>query len=247
MAPPTSTLVDALATAVSTARRISAHLRFDPSNPTQLYAVSLYLTIIEYANAMILVQPTSSIIILPLVTRAAIDVYVDIENLAADPTFHESLQLTDELEWKKVLQRASGGDNPFLRSLFNDDAIMSEGRESHDRAIAELKERGVRTHNARDRYTRVGREQDYEAVYAGLSADVHNGISAVFFRHFDSDSSAQNLTILTPPRARFGESCLIYVTHALVHSSDLLLKICGHGSAANSDGRAALEGIAAKT
>lgn len=241
--PTDDDLASLLAFARDSADRIVASLRFNYRKRQHLYAVSLYLTIVDYADAVLRLRGSRGAISIPNITRAALDAYVDMENVIKDPAHCDWLEWPNDKEWHRLLDRAHNTDNPYFRGIKNSGVLLHEGLALHAKKIEELKKKGIRKLQAHERYERVGRTAEYEAIYTMLSGDVHNSIITVVLRHFDIDTETETIRMRERSFERFEGACLLLIAEAIIRASELLLRLCGHGSAAVSDARQQLDRI----
>jgi Family of unknown function (DUF5677) len=227
------------------ALRLIPHLRLNLRVREHLYSFSLYLSMIDYAAGVVALRGTDGAIAIASITRSVLDIFVDIENIQRDRRFCDYLEYSSNKDTARMLKKAKLDENPYLQSIkddrqFNETAL----REAEERIAALEPQIQARRITTESRYGNVNRTHEYDAIFRELSGDVHNSVETAISRRFEVDAAEERLVVRTAPHVRFELPCLILIAEALVNASEIILKMCGHSTAAIGDARervAALE------
>jgi hypothetical protein len=221
------------------------HLRVNLRRREQLYSLSLYLSMIDYAAGVAALRGTDGAIAIASITRSVLDAFVDIENIQTDHRFCDYLEYSSSKDTARMLKKAKFEQNPYLQAIkedqqFNDSALQ-EAENTIERLEPQLEAQKITTQS---KYAKVKRMHEYDAIFRELSGDVHNSVQTAISRRFEVDTEEERLVLRSGPYVRFELPCLILIAEALVTASEIVLKMCGHSTAAISEARervAALE------
>ena len=232
----TLTLDELLAFLKATIRvgeRICPGLRYDFYAQRDRYSVLLYYAILDHARSIAALADARAYAAIPIVTRSALDAYADVANLADHPKYWEHLEEADASKWKPLLERASRGGNPALRGLEESD-LLPQGRRQFSQELKELRARGVSTLGAEERFQRAGLTNEYESMYALLSAEVHNNISTLQSRYIDWNEESAWITEQGKSSEHghhYESPCVLTMGEIVIQSAEKLLRLFGHGTA----------------
>lgn len=218
--------------------RLIQHLRINLRRREHLYSLSLYLSMIDYAAGVAALRRTDGAIAIASITRSVLDAFVDIENIQRDHRFCDYLEYSSSKDIARMLKKAKLEENPYLRAIKDDhqfnEGALQEAEDTMKTLESRLQERRIRTET---RYKNVNRMHEYDAIFRELSGDVHNSVQTAISRRFEIDVQEERFVLRPVPYVRFELPCLILITEALVNASEIVLKMCGHSTAAISDAR----------
>jgi Family of unknown function (DUF5677) len=149
-------------------------------SPAQQMALALHATVIELFAGCIALVECERVAAVPIVLRSLYEAVVDLNNLLQAPTYLERMEAAELKQRMELL--VQGKTNSLMRG-FEQKVDISEEMKTAGTRITELERRGQGAVSIRDRCIAVGREDEYRTVYALLSLDVHNNISALGERH----------------------------------------------------------------
>jgi hypothetical protein len=223
-------------------------MRFDINDQTDLYLIAMLLAVKDYAHGVLALGEANSTAALPGTVRSALDAYVDLANLCVHPNYCEHLEAADANSWLKVLQAASREDNPLLKSISESDALPV-GRSRYAHRLKRLASRGISKLEIEKRFQLAGLKHEYESAYSLMSAEAHNNVSHLLTRYFDLSSDEFQLRQPgreTSKAPRFDLSNTLLMSDILLHSTEKVLRHCGHGVAVLAEARSHFEPLAAR-
>jgi hypothetical protein len=240
-------LIAFLEQSVQWAVGVCADLRYDAEVPRDRFAVLLLYAVIEHGRAVLTLAKAGVFPAIAVVTRTALDAHVDIANLAEHPHYWENLTAVDTSKWQVLLQRASRGDNPVLKGI-SEDAMLPVGRRKFARELKVLRAKGVKELGIAQRFKQAELTKEYESIYTILSGEVHNNISSLQGRYIDRDDESGEWWIVqadeTSKRAHHYElACTLTMAELVLRSTELVLRLFGHGVAVVSGPLRELERI----
>ena len=229
----------------NSALNLIQHLRINLRRREHLYSFSLYLSMIDYAAGIAALRQTDGAIAVASLTRSVMDAFVDIENIQRDHRFCDYLEYSSAKDTARMLKKAKLEDNPYLQAIKEDPQFNDSALQEAESIIAALEPKlEARRITTESKYAKVKRMHEYDAIFRELSGDVHNTVQTAISRRFEVDGEKERLVLRSAPYVRFELACLILVAEALVNASEVLLKMCGHSTAAINEARervAALE------
>jgi hypothetical protein len=234
------------------ALRLTPHLRLNLRLRQHLYSFSMYLSMIDYATGVIALRETDGAIAISSITRSVLDIFVDIENIQRDLRYCDYLEYTSNKETARMLRKAKLDQNPYFQSIKNDPEFNDSALSEAESRIAVLEPRLVaRKLTTEQKYAQVNRTSEYDAIFRELSGEVHNSVETAISRRFEVDIEDGRIVPRAAAHIRFEFPCLVLIAEALVNAAEIVLKMCGHSTAAISEARervAALEdeAVAAK-
>jgi hypothetical protein len=227
--------------------RACSGLRYDFYAPTDRYTVLVLYATLDHARAVIALVEAGAYSAIPIVTRAALDAYADIANLCDHPGYWEHLTVADVSKWKPLLERASQGDNPVLRA-FSESEILPIGRRHNSQELKTLRARGIETLGIEARFERAGLTNEYESMYAILSAEAHNNVSNLQSRYIDWNDERAWITAqgeVSAHQHHYERPCTLTMGEIVIRSTEKVLRHFGHGVAVISEANTELERISA--
>ncbi len=238
-------LVAFLDLTIDCAIKACSALRYNFYDPRDRFSVLLVYAVIDDARAVLALVRAGALAGTPIVTRSALDAYADIANLSDHPEYWQSLQVADAEKWKKLLERASQGENPVLKQITLS-ASLPIGRKQNARELDQLRLEGGKSLGIGERFKKAGLTDEYESVYAILSSEAHNNVSYLQSRYIDYDD--QSAWITTPVETsrhaqRDGRSTLLTMGEIVLRSAEKVLRLFGHGIAVLSTAERELQRI----
>ena len=158
------------------------------------------------------------------------------------------LEAADARSWKKVLEQASKGSNPYLEKL-SEEEYFAKGRRLQSERVRELEKKGVTKLEVEERFKRAGMTLEYEGGYSILSAEAHNNISFIINRYFDlrpSQPVLRHQGEISPEQHRLDKACTFNITEIVLMSAERVLRLCGHGVAVLSPANSEFDRIMAR-
>jgi hypothetical protein len=231
-----------LATAIKCAESASDNMRFDFFDLQQQVCVGLLQAVIEYAKAILLAASSGMYYATSAMNRAALDALVDIKLACKVPGYCDSLELADAQVWMRLMEKASAGNN--LLAGIADLETLPTARRMYKERIEGLKDTGVKVLSPEERFKLAEMSSEYDSAYKTLSAEAHNNLSFVRNHYFDIQKSRPPLR---PRGSRPGngnpKATLALMSEIVVDATELVLQLCGHGTAMLAPVRSGLEGI----
>lgn len=244
---PISELLALLDASVRCADAATSQLRFDVYDTQQRVVIGLWQAIIEYARAVAAVVRAGTLYAPVVLARSALDAYVDLVNACVDRDYSDHLAAADTRSWRKVLERASSGRNPYLAALAEEDSFVP-GRRMFSERGRELEQRSISKLEIDERFRRAGMTVEYEAVWSILSAEAHNNISFITSRYFDLRSERPGLRdreSRASDQHGYDKACTLNMAEIVVTASERVMQLCGHGTAVIASARIELDRIRA--
>jgi hypothetical protein len=195
-------------------------LSFDIEKPVDRISISLYLTIIQLSDAMLLVASAGPSIAVPTLGRQALDAYVDLHNVLTHNDYWKRLELADDQSWLKGLQHASAGKNPYWTALSTSGSFLAEGRKEHADRIKQWTREGLKVAEAKERFELAGMEREYDALWLMLSSFAHNNSSLLISRHFRIREGERPEAEATPSQVPFEMACIGHSAELLILASE---------------------------
>jgi hypothetical protein len=161
---------------------LSRLLPFDASNKQQLFAISLYGSMIDCAHSLNILIDGKASAGAPLMVRPMLEAYVGLRLVVEDPEYVSYMDANFFRTWVKRLNEAES-QNPYLASLATResfDAIKAQ----YESRTAELADKNFRNLRIEDKFRRAGMIDVYNSVYSILSDHAHSSIGALINRHF---------------------------------------------------------------
>jgi hypothetical protein len=239
-------LLDVLRLCLRSVDAAIPQIRFAIYDPTDRYLIVMLLAVRDYARGVIAMGDAGTTTALSGAVRSAVDAYVDIANLCDHSEYWKHLEAADASSWSKVLQAASRPGNPYLKAI-RESEYLQAGRSSYADRLKELSSLGISKLEIGERFRRAGLENEYESAYSLMSAEAHNNVSHLLSRYFDLSGDELGLrqpgqeTLESP---RFDLSNTLVMSDILLHSTEKVLRHCGHGVAVLAEARARFEPLA---
>ena len=219
--------------------------RFDFDEPRYRYSILLLWTVLDYARDVMALSLAARYGAISIITRSALDAYADIANLGDHPDYWRHLVAADASKWKQLLERASSGKNPVLNDLSADE-LLPIGRQKYAQELKALQAKGVKKLDIDERFKRAGLTNEYESLYAILSAEAHNNVSGLQSRYIDWDETSAWIISYGDASSRshhYQEPCTLTMSEIVIQSTEKVLALLGHGTAVMSAARSQMEDI----
>ncbi|MGB4441117.1 MAG: DUF5677 domain-containing protein [Coriobacteriia bacterium] len=162
--------------------RLSGELKFDKTHALHFTLLAQLGSILELAGAVVQLRRTGCGSAVPSVLRTMLETYVDLKNLCADAAYGYHLEAADLAQWLKLLEKAAGGTNPYLKAIAERPHI-DRTRQTWTERKAQLDSQGYRPLRVSTRFSRADMTDEYDAIYNMLSADAHSNHRALLERH----------------------------------------------------------------
>lgn len=168
-------------------------LPIDPRIEGAGYLLSLYASTIELAGSMIVLIKSDQWTSIGTVTRTFLEAFVNLKLVAKDRAYVQRFLRRHHEDWLKLLGPGGEG-NPYLAGVRNleghDDAV-----ERHQKKLEELKEAGVNTITAKQRFLDAEMSAEHFVVYQTLCGQAHNDWQALIRRHWDRRGDHDHLVL----------------------------------------------------
>ncbi|QRM44619.1 DUF5677 domain-containing protein [Rhizobium sp. BG4] len=166
--------------------RILPNVKYSRTISPNLLLLSLYATIIEQIDSIIVLRQRGMSAGVDVILRAALEAYVDLKNLAADPGYRDMMMGEFHRQWIKLAEAGVKGGNPYLASF--------SGNEEASKRLAHHKAEAARlpsTLSVFDRFQLAGLTNEYRSIYNSLCNESHNNVRALINRHFRTGEDGQ--------------------------------------------------------
>lgn len=157
-------------------------LIYDKKHSPHRDLVSLYGSLIELTDGMVILIEAKAKTGIPSLFRTFLETYVELRNLVEDPKYDYFMEASYYEQWLKVLRESKKGENPYLagiEKLSNLADLISHTK----RKFETLKKRGYSPLTVFEKFKRAGMGSEYRSLYNFLSADTHSNIRALTNRH----------------------------------------------------------------
>lgn len=195
-------------------------LTFDIEEPADRFSISLYLTILQLCDAILLVASAGPSIAIPTLARQILDAYVDLHNVLTHEGYWKRLELADDVSWQKGMQHASVGKNPYWDALSSSGTLLTEGRKLHADRIKQWIKEGVTQAAPKERFELAGMQREYHALWLMLSSYTHNNSSLLISRHFRIQENEQPQIEVTPNHVPFEQASIGHCAELLILASE---------------------------
>lgn len=182
-------VIEFLEKEISKLSRLATEFKFDASHPLHQHTTSLYGTILELSSSLIPLYKTEHYSGIPILLRAILEAFVDLENLCRDPKYGYSLTIGNIKESLKFLRVAIDDDNVYM-------SLIAQAPDLNDRIAAlesemeGLKAKGHQGLNKRQRFIKAGMEDEYRTIYNTLCSAAHNDLRSLRSRHMVIDEGS---------------------------------------------------------
>ncbi|MGO7981461.1 DUF5677 domain-containing protein [Rhizobium johnstonii] len=171
--------------------RILPKVRYNRKISSDLLLLSLYATIIEQIDSIIVLRQRGISPGVDVILRAVLEAYVDLKNLAADPGYRDMMIGEYHRQWVKLAEAGIKGGNPYLASF--------DGNEEAAKRLAHHKGEAAKLPSSLsvfDRFRLAGLTDEYRSIYNSLCNESHNNVRALISRHFRTgEDGEQRLSI----------------------------------------------------
>jgi len=121
---------------------------------------------------------------------------VDLENLLLDPRYYENLEYVAARQSRDLL--VASIHNPLLSGV-RDEVTRRAELTFYGNRMKELERKGLRDLKIEEKFSRAGRESEYQSVYALFCMDTHNNLAALEDRHSTGDGVVSMLLLPHEP------------------------------------------------
>ncbi|MGO7989213.1 DUF5677 domain-containing protein [Rhizobium leguminosarum] len=171
--------------------RILPKVKYNKTISSDLLLLSLYATIIEQIDSIIVLRQNGISSGVDVILRAVLEAYVDLKNLAAEPGYGDAMMSEYHKQWIKLAEAGLKGGNPYLASF--DGNAEAAKRLAHHRAEAAKLPLPL---SMFDRFELAGLVNEYRSIYNSLCNESHNNVRALINRHFRTgEDGRQRLSI----------------------------------------------------
>lgn len=240
-------LVGFLELAIQCSVRACSAFRCDVAAPQHRYAILLLYALTDHARVTLGLARAAAFTGIGPITRCAIDAYADLCNVCEDPRYFKHLDAASAFHWKKLLERASAGRIATLKAL-TDSPLLAAGRKRFTVELKTLKAQGIEPLEIGERFKRANLTDEYQSLYAILSAEVHNNVAELQSRYIDGDDDSAWL--VRPGHFgkhdhNYGRPCALTMGEMIVKGTEKVLRLFGHGIAVISNASRELDRISA--
>jgi len=183
---------------IKDAQNYIKHLKVDKSHPWHRSLIALYLSLIEYSDALICLVENEKSIAVPVVFRGLLEAYVDFKNLSEDKTYGYHMEAIFAYNWLKSLEEASKNQNAYL-ALTASEPNLSATIQELKAKLAELKAKGYLKKNKPfpvfKKFEKAGMIEEYNSFYNYLCTHSHNDIGSLAERFFVFNEAGNNFEI----------------------------------------------------
>ena len=167
--------------------RVLPKVRYNRRISSDLLLMALYATIIEQIDSIIVLRQRKMSAGVDVILRAALEAYVDLRNLAADPGYRDMMMGEFHRQWIKLAEAGVKGGNPYLASFGGNEAAAK--RLAHHKAEAA---KLPSTLSVFDRFQLAGLTDEYRSIYNSLCNESHNNVRALINRHFRTGEDGED-------------------------------------------------------
>ena len=172
----------------------ASELKFDSKHILHQHVVSLYGSIIEFSSTIKELYTSGHHSAIPIILRSMMEAFVDLKNLCQDPKYGYSLTINSRNESLRFLKAAK--ENPQVYSeLKARDPDFEQHIISLKNEVDDLKNKGNKALNIRDKFEKVCMAHEYQTTYSMLCTATHNDMRSLIERHMVIDSDTVSLEI----------------------------------------------------
>lgn len=170
-------------------------LRFDKTEPHQLYTVCVYGTILEIAYGCLALLKEKQITALPILLRSLLEAYADFRANVEDPGYYKNLYAAFLKEKLRLVKNAERGrQNPYLAGLVQVLDIDTE-KSNLESEMEKYKKENRGPLENRERFEKGKLEYEFQSMYWLLCLHGHNNLSALEDRHIQKQDGDYNVTL----------------------------------------------------
>jgi hypothetical protein len=176
-------------------------IRFDKNSFAQHYKVGLFVTGIQKSNAIFLLLHHGAIAESRQLLRSLLEISIELELLNQDKDHKWNAQVSFAKDQLKTLGYAKMG-NPFLHEIACKMNI-AEQEAIWKKKLEDAKQMGGKDLRVSEKFQRLKRSHEYEALYASLSKSVHSSYAGVIHDAFevDQENGTFDVALYTEPSA----------------------------------------------
>lgn len=162
----------------------ASRLRYDDSM-AHIYALALHGSVIEQFSACVLLVRSGEPSTIPIILRSMYEALVDLDNLVHDAGY---VYRIEHANIKQTLNIMSSGP---LREAFQKG--RKQDYDELNARLAQIENEGRASLKIRQRCDAVGRQDEYNSLYALFCLDTHNNASALAERHLSENEDGSPL------------------------------------------------------
>lgn len=184
---------------IKDAQNYIEHLKFNKQHPWHRSLIALYLSLIEYSDALINLIENEKSIAVPVVFRSLLEAYVDFKNLSEDKTYGYHMEANYAYNWLNSLEEASKNQNEYL-ALTSSEPNLYAAIQEQKAKLAELKAKGYLNKKNKplsvfEKFKKAGMIKEYNSIYNYLCTHSHNDIGSLGERFFVINEARNNFEI----------------------------------------------------
>ncbi|MCL2438781.1 MAG: DUF5677 domain-containing protein [Coriobacteriia bacterium] len=161
----------------------ASELQFNKTHPWHFFLVALYGSILELTGCILILAKNNGNAGLGAVLRVQLEAYIDLANLAEDPSYLEYIRAANLDRQKRIYSKAAAG-NTFICEIAKS-PDFTDIQDSTIQQLSVLTEKGVKPLSVIEKFKRANVEEVYDGVYRKLCFDTHNSESALISRHLE--------------------------------------------------------------
>ncbi|VEL96883.1 hypothetical protein ALT761_01876 [Alteromonas sp. 76-1] len=170
------------------------HIKFDKSNAWHRLMVSLYCSVVENSDTLLVLQKKRKGVALPTVTRSLMEAFVDLKNLTNDKGYGYFLDVAYYKEWLRVTTAAKNPDNALLQELSQATEFEQQVKEWEEKLDA-LKAQGYIKLSQYKKFEKAEMIDEYASIYNFLCAHSHNNQRALIDRYLVPNEDKTDFTL----------------------------------------------------
>lgn len=184
---------------IASCEDLASIIRFDKNSFDQHYKVGLFVTGIQKSNAIFLLLQHGAIAEARQLLRSLLEISIELELLNQDKNHKWNAQVSFAIDQLKTLRYAKMG-NPFLHEIACKMNI-AEQEAIWKNKLEEAKQMGGKDLRISDKFNRIKRSHEYEALYASLSKSVHSSYAGIIHDAFevDQENGSFDITLYSEP------------------------------------------------
>ncbi|HEY6020948.1 MAG TPA: DUF5677 domain-containing protein [Candidatus Paceibacterota bacterium] len=170
-------------------------LRFDKTNPHQLYAVCIYGTILEIAHGCIVLLKEEQVTALPILLRSLLEAYADLRANVEDSEYYKNMYAAFLKEKLRLVKKAGKNQqNPYLVGLAQSLDIDTE-KLHLEAEMEKYKKENRGPLESRERFEKGKLGYEFQSMYWLLCLHGHNNLSALEDRHIEKQDGEYNVIL----------------------------------------------------
>lgn len=202
-------------------------LRFDKTDPHQLYAVCIYGTILEIAYGCIALLKEKQVTALPILLRSLLEAYADFRANIEDSGYYKNMYAAFLKEKLRLVKNADKNQqNPYLAGLAQALDIDTE-KSNLEAEMEKYKKEDRGPLENRQRFEKGKLEDEFRSMYWLLCLHGHNNLSALEDRHIEKQDGDYNVTLFIEQDPEDLVRYLDTLIATLIDSTERIHKLLG--------------------